>query len=144
MADITLDQARQIIAGAFAEAATRELLPLTVVVLDRGGHVTAVERQDGASAMRFEIARGKAYGSIAMGLGSRALFERAEQQAYFIQAMNALADGSLVAVPGGVLVRNQEGTLMGAVGITGDNSDNDEAAAVAGIEAAGLVPQVAG
>lgn len=144
MADITLDQARQIIAGAFTEAATRELLPLTVVVLDRGGHVTAVERQDGASAMRFEIARGKAYGSIAMGLGSRALFERAEQQAYFIQAMNALAGGSLVAVPGGVLVRNQEGTLMGAVGITGDNSDNDEAAAIAGVEAAGLVAQVAG
>jgi uncharacterized protein GlcG (DUF336 family) len=141
MTDITLEQAREIISGAFAEARERELMPLAVVVLDSGGHVTACERQDGASAMRFEIARGKAYGAIAMGLGSRALFERAEQQAYFIQAMNALAGGALVAVPGGVLVRDGTGELIGAVGVTGDNSDNDEIAALAGIEAAGLVAQ---
>lgn len=141
MSNITLDQARVIVANAFTKATELGLLPLTVVVLDGGGHVTAVERQDGSSAMRFEIARGKAYGAIAMGLGSRALFERAESQAFFIQAMNALARGALVPVPGGVLVRDGEGELLGAVGITGDNSDNDEAAAVAGVEAAGLVPQ---
>lgn len=142
MGDVTLGQARAIIAGAFAESAKQGFLPLTVVVLDKGGHVVAAERQDGASAMRFEIARGKANGSIAMGLGSRALFERAEQQAYFIQAMNALAGGHLVAVPGGVLIRDADGNLMGAVGVTGDNSDNDETAAMAGIEAAGLTGQV--
>ena len=81
-------------------------------------------------------------GCIAMGLGSRALFKRAEEQPYFIQAMNSLAGGSLVPVPGGVLIRN-DGAIIGAVGITGDTSDNDEAAAIAGIEAAGFTADVA-
>ena len=139
MTKLALAQARTIVAAAFEEAARLELKPLAVVVLDDGGHATAFERQDGASAMRFKIAHGKAYGAIAMGLGSRALFERAQQQPYFISAMNALADGALVPVPGGVLVRDGEGALLGAVGITGDNSDNDEKCAIAGIEAAGLV-----
>ena len=139
MAKITLMHARTIIAAAFEEASRLNLKPLAVVVLDDGGHATAFERQDGASAMRFKIAHGKAYGAIAMGLGSRALFERAQAQPYFISAMNALADGALVPVPGGVLVRDSEGTLLGAVGVTGDNSDNDEKCAIAGIEAAGLV-----
>ena len=114
------------------------LLPLSVVVLDAGGHTTAFERQDGASAMRFKLAHGKAYGAIAMGLGSRALYERVQKQPYFIDAMNALADGALVPVPGGVLIRDGSGALLGAVGVTGDNSDNDEMCAVAGIEATGL------
>ncbi len=139
MSGITLEQARMIIAGAFAKAIDADLLPLSVAVLDAGGHTTAFERQDGASAMRFKIAHGKAYGCIAMGLGSRALFERAKTQAYFLDAMNALAGGALVPVPGGVLVRDGEGQLIGAVGVTGDNSDNDEMCAIAGIEAAGLV-----
>ena len=89
--------------------------------------------------MRFKLAHGKAYGAIAMGLGSRALYERAQKQPYFIEAMNALADGALVPVPGGVLIRDGEGKLVGAAGVTGDNSDNDEMCAIAGIEAAGLV-----
>ena len=91
--------------------------------------------------MRFKIAHGKAYGAIAMGLGSRALYERAQSQAYFLDAMNALADGALVPVPGGVLIRDGEGALLGAVGVTGDNSDNDEMCAIAGIEAAGLIAE---
>ena len=139
MLGITLDQARAIIVGAFAKGAAEKLKPLAVIVLDAGGHTTAFERQDGASAMRYKIAHGKAYGAIAMGLGSRALYERVQKQAYFLDAMNALADGALVPVPGGVLIRDSAGNLLGAVGVTGDNSDNDEMCAVAGIEAAGLV-----
>ena len=139
MLGIALEQARVIIAGAFAKAADEGFKPLAVIVLDAGGHTTAFERQDGASAMRYKIAHGKAYGAIAMGLGSRALYERAEKQAYFLDAMNALAGGALVPVPGGVLIRDGAGNLLGAVGVTGDNSDNDEMCAIAGIEAAGLV-----
>ncbi len=139
MSGITLDQARKIITGALAKGIDQGLKPLSVVVLDAGGHTTAFERQDGASAMRFKIAHGKAYGCIAMGLGSRALFERVQKQPYFLDAMNALADGALVPVPGGVLIRDDSGALLGAVGVTGDNSDNDEMCALAGIEAAGLV-----
>lgn len=139
MNGITLEQARAIIASALAKASDAGLKPLAVVVLDAGGHTTAFERQDGASAMRFKLAHGKAYGAIAMGLGSRALYERAQKQPYFIDAMNALADGALVPVPGGVLIRDGEGMLVGAAGVTGDNSDNDEMCAIAGIEAAGLV-----
>lgn len=139
MNGITLEQARAVIAGAFAKAAREGLKPLGVAVLDSGGHTTAFERQDGASAMRFKIAHGKAYGAIAMGLGSRALYERVQKQPYFLDAMNALAGGALVPVPGGVLIRDKDGALLGAVGVTGDNSGNDEMCAVAGIEAAGLV-----
>jgi uncharacterized protein GlcG (DUF336 family) len=98
----------------------------------------ALAREDGASNLRPEIAQGKARGAIGMGLGSRALFERAKVEPFFIQAMNALAEGSLVPVAGGVLIK-QKGAIIGAVGITGDSSDNDEACAIAAIEKAGFV-----
>jgi uncharacterized protein GlcG (DUF336 family) len=97
--------------------------------------------QDGTSLLRGEVAHGKAYGAPALGLGSRALFARAQQQAYFIGAVNTLARGALVPVPGGVLIRDRDGRLLGAVGVSGDISDNDEACAVAGIEAAGLTAE---
>ncbi|KAA0968949.1 heme-binding protein [Aureimonas fodinaquatilis] len=135
---LTLEIARKIVAAGFEQAAKSNFKPLTIAVLDAGGALIALERQDGSSRMRPEIAIGKANGAIAMGLGSRALFKRAEEQPYFIQAMNGLAGGSLVPVPGGVLIR-QNGQIIGAVGITGDTSDNDEAAALAGIAAVGLV-----
>jgi uncharacterized protein GlcG (DUF336 family) len=138
---IDLQTARTVIEGARAAAREKGFKPLTVVVLDAGGHVVAAEREDGSSTKRFEIAFGKAHGAIALGLGSRALMARAEQQPYFIAAATAAVGGSLVPVPGGVLVRDQSGTLLGAVGVSGDTSDNDEAAAVAGIEAAGLQAQ---
>lgn len=93
--------------------------------------------QDGTSLMRAEIAHGKAYGALAMGMGSRALYQRAQEQAYFIDAVNTIAKGALVPVPGGVLIMDGT-TLLGAVGVSGDTSDNDEACAVAGIQAAGL------
>jgi uncharacterized protein GlcG (DUF336 family) len=138
---IDLDTARTVITGARSAARERGLKPLTVVVLDAGGHVVAAEREDGSSSRRFDIAYGKAHGAVALGLGSRALMTRAEQQPYFIAAATSAIGGALVPVPGGVLVRDGEGTLLGAVGITGDTSDNDEAAAVAGIEGAGLTAQ---
>jgi uncharacterized protein GlcG (DUF336 family) len=84
------------------------------------------------------VAHGKAYGAVSLGIGSRALFERAKVEPFFIQAVNSLCDGALVPVPGGVLIRNTEGALIGAVGVTGDTSDNDELCAVSGIEAAGF------
>ena len=138
---IDLQTARTVIEGARAAAREKGYKPLTVVVLDAGGHVVAAEREDGSSTKRFEIAFGKAHGAIALGLGSRALMARAEQQPYFIAAATAAVGGSLVPVPGGVLVRDGSGTLLGAVGVSGETSDNDEAAAVAGIEAAGLQAQ---
>jgi len=137
---LTLDRARDIIAATRAEASRAGFKPMTVVVLDAGGHVLAVEREDGSSNSRFEIAFGKAHGALALGMGSRALMARAEQQAYFIAAATSAIGGSLIPVPGGVLVR-EAGVLIGAVGVSGDTSDNDEAAAVAGITSVGLVAQ---
>jgi len=117
-------------------------MPLTVVVLDSGGHIVSVDREDGSSIGRVEVAFGKAYGALALGVGSRALMARAEAQSYFIGTVASALDGRLVPVPGGVLVRAEDGTLLGAVGVSGDASDNDERVAVAGIEAVGLRPQV--
>lgn len=141
MPNVTLEAARTIVAAAFDKSRELGLKPLTVAVLDSAGALKVLERTDGASLMRPEIAIGKAHGAIALGMGSRAIFQRAQEQPYFIQAMNTLAKGSLVPVPGGVLIRDSGGALMGAVGITGDTSDNDEACAVAGIEAAGLTAE---
>ncbi len=137
-----LETARTIIAGARAHASSAGFKPLTVVVLDAGGHVVAVEREDGSSMKRFEIGFGKAYGALSLGMGSRSIMGRAEQQPYFVAAVTSAVGGTLVPVPGGVLVRDDGGDLVGAVGVTGDTSDNDEAAAVAGITGAGLTAQV--
>ena len=137
---LTLDQARTIVAGTLAAGHEHGFNPLTVVVLDAGGHVTAVEREDGSSNKRFEIAHGKAHGAIAFGWGSRRTMGRAEDFAPFVTGVG-IAIGALVPVPGGVLVRDADGELLGAVGVSGDNSDNDEIAALAGIASAGLVAQ---
>jgi len=138
---LDLDTARRIVAGTRAHAAEAGFKPMTVVVLDAGGHVVAVEREDGSSMGRFEIGFGKAHGALALGMGSRSIMARAEQQAYFVAAVTSAVGGALVPVPGGVLVRDADGALLGAVGVTGDTSDNDEAAAIAGIEGAGLTAQ---
>jgi uncharacterized protein GlcG (DUF336 family) len=137
MAELTLDVARKILDVAFATGLEKKLKPLAVTVLDARGCVKISAAQDGTSLLRGEIAHGKAYGALAMGMGSRALFQRAQEQAYFIGAVNTLAQGRMVPVPGGVLIQDG-GILLGAVGISGDTSDNDEACAIAGIEAAGL------
>jgi uncharacterized protein GlcG (DUF336 family) len=138
MAAITLRKARTIIRKALETGQRMETKPLSVVVLDAGGHVVAFERADGASPGRFAIAHGKAYGSIMLGIAGTAQRERAEAQAYFIAAVNGLYGGQLVPVPGGVLVRDGRGNVVGAVGVTGDTSENDAEAALAGIAAAGF------
>jgi len=138
---IGLETAKSITAGVRAAGRDHGLKPLTVVVLDAGGHVVSVEREDGSSNSRFEIAFGKAYGALALGMGSRSLMARAEQQAYFITAAAAAIGGKLVPVPGGVLVKDDSGSVVGCVGVSGDTSDNDELAAMAGITSVSLVPQ---
>ena len=135
---LTLDAARRILAPTRAEGRAQQMKPLSVVVLDAGGHVIAFEREDGASAGRFDIARAKAYGAVMLGMGGRAQMARAEAQGYFMAALNGVFDGKVLPVPGGVLVRDAVGAIIGAVGVTGDTSDNDAAAALAGIAAAGL------
>jgi uncharacterized protein GlcG (DUF336 family) len=139
--NISLETAKAITAGVRAAGKERGLKPLTVVVLDAGGHVLSVEREDGSSNNRFEIAFGKAYGALALGMGSRSLMARAEQQPYFINSAAAAIGGKLVPVPGGVLVKDENGAVVGCVGVSGDTSDNDELAAISGIESASLVPQ---
>jgi uncharacterized protein GlcG (DUF336 family) len=139
--NISLETAKAITAGVRAAGKERGLKPLTVVVLDAGGHVLSVEREDGSSNNRFEIAFGKAYGALALGMGSRSLMARAEQQPYFVNSAAAAIGGKLVPVPGGVLVKDENGAVVGCVGVSGDTSDNDELAAISGIESASLVPQ---
>lgn len=138
--NIDLETARAIITQGRKYARDLDCKPMTVVVIDAGGHVVAVEREDGSSNKRFEVAFGKAHGALSLGMGSRALMERAEQQPYFIAAVTSAIGGSLVPVPGGVLVRDADGRVLGAVGVSGDTSDRDEAVAVAGIEAVDLTP----
>ena len=137
--ELSLAHAKRIIDAAFEEQGKNGFKPMSVTVLGAGGAIKASESQDGTSQLRPKISHGKAYGAFSLGLGSRALFERAKAEPFFIQAMNSLCDGALVPVPGGVLVRTKDGNLIGAVGITGDTSDNDEQCAVTGIEAAGFV-----
>ncbi|MET0907006.1 MAG: heme-binding protein [Tardiphaga sp.] len=138
MPDLSLDIARKILDAALAKVIEMKLKPMAITVLDARGCVKASIAQDGTSLMRGEIAHGKAYGALALGLGSRALFKRAEEQPFFIDAVNTMARGALIPVPGGVLIQDQSGALLGAIGISGDTSDNDEIACVAGVEAAGL------
>jgi uncharacterized protein GlcG (DUF336 family) len=139
MTDLTLETARKILDVALAKAVEKKLKPLVITVLDARGAVKVTAAQDGTSLMRAEVAHGKAYGALALGLGSRALFQRAQEQAYFIDAVNTLAQGRMVPVPGGVLIMDGP-KVLGAVGVSGDTSDNDEICAIAGIEAAGLKP----
>lgn len=138
MTDLTLDAARKIVDVALAKGLEKKLNPLAVAVLDARGSLKAFAAQDGTSLKRGEVAHGKAYGALSLGMGSRALFKRAQEQAYFISAVNTMLQGALVPVPGGVLILDANGGLVGAVGISGDTSDNDEACAIAGIDAAGF------
>ena len=136
-----LEQAEAIAQAARKHARASNLKPLTIAVLDARGAVRCLLSEDGTSLHRADIAIGKAYGAIALGISSRKLGERAESQAYFVAAAAHAAGGRLVPVAGGVLIRDAAGVLIGAVGISGDTSDNDEAACCAGIAAAGLVAE---
>ena len=141
MSGLTLAEASTIIDAALKKGRDLNLAPLTVVVLDAGGHPVALKREDRSGIMRVEIATGKAWGGLGMGFGSRELFERSSKQPMFITAIAAVSQGRLVPVPGGVMIRGAGGDIVGAVGISGDTSDNDEICAIAGIEAAGLKAQ---
>ena len=137
---LTLAQAEIIADAALAKGRAIGLLPLCVVVLDAGGHLKVVKREDGASFLRPEIATGKAYGALAMGFGTRELARRAASAPGFTNALSDLTGGRAVPVPGGVLVRDAAHGLLGAVGISGDASPKDEECCIAGIEAAGMAP----
>ena len=138
MKKIDKSNANKIIEAAIKKARDLELNPIMVVILDDRGAIKACLGEDGISPLRFKIAYGKANGAYQMGMGSRSLFNRAEQQAYFINSVNNLADGNLVPVPGGVLIRDEENNIIGAIGISGDSSDNDEIAAVEALETEGF------
>ena len=138
MAKLTLDQADTIVRQSLAKGREMGLRPLTVAVVDDGGNLKAFAREDGpGAALRPQIATGKAFGAVGMGISSRALNERVLERPHFGVALVGASQGRLVPVPGGVLIKDGD-EVVGAVGISGDTSDNDEAAAVAGIEAAGL------
>jgi uncharacterized protein GlcG (DUF336 family) len=138
MASVTLAQADTIITAALERGRALGFAPLTVAVLDQGGHLVALKREDQSGIMRVEIASGKAWGALGMGFGTRELAGRAAKMPQFFSSLAAVSQGRMVPVPGGVLIRDAAGLVIGAVGISGDVSDNDEICAVAGIEAAGL------
>ncbi len=134
-----LNHASTIVDQALAHGRAMGLPPLTVAVLDAAGCLVAFKREDGSSLLRPEIAQAKAWGTLGMGMGGRALQQRASVAPAFMAAVNTLADGRMIPVPGGVLIREANNAIVGAVGITGAVSEQDEACAVAGIEAAGYV-----
>lgn len=136
---LTTDQALTIARETLEDGQRRGFAPLCCVVLDRGGHQLALLRHHDASIYRPEIAIAKAAGCLGMGFGGRELAKRAANMPAFFTALASAFPKGIVPVPGGVLIRNAGGVLLGAVGITGDTSDNDELCAVAGIAAAGLV-----
>jgi uncharacterized protein GlcG (DUF336 family) len=138
MRAIKLDEALAIIQATFAEAARRDAYPLTAVLLDAGGRVKAALKQDGASMLRFEVAYGKAYASLALGRQSRLVLQKAKDKPLFMQSFNELADGPMFLEGGGQLIRDASGEVIGAIGTTGDTNEVDDLCAIAGIRAAGF------
>jgi uncharacterized protein GlcG (DUF336 family) len=137
-ATLDLSAASSIVDSALALARSKGMKPMTVAVLDAGGHLVAFKREDESGILRPQIAIGKAWGALGMGAGSRHLAERAATHPSFVAALSAASDGRVVPVAGGVLIRNDAGRIVGAAGVSGDMPDHDEACAVNGIEAAGL------
>ncbi len=135
---ITLAQASTIVDVALKKGRDSNLAPLTVAVLDNGGHLVAFKREDKSGILRFDIAFGKAWGALGMGFGSRTLASRAAKTPQFFTMLAAASGGRMISNPGGVLIRNAAGDIVGSCGISGDTSDKDEMCAIAGIEAAGL------
>jgi len=138
MQSLTLAQASTIVDVALKTGRDKKFQPLSVAVLDPGGHLVAFKREDKSGILRFDIAFGKAWGALGMGLGSRTLAGRAAKTPQFFTMLAAVSGGRMVTNPGGVLIRDADGDIIGAVGISGDTADNDETCAIAGVEAAGL------
>ena len=135
---LNLAQANALIDAAFAKGAELGLKPLTVTIHDPGGHLIACQRQDGASNMRVKLAGGKASGALALGVSSRTIGDMAVDRPHFIASVDMMSEGGMVPAAGGVIICDQGGQVVGAIGVTGDTSDNDEACALAAIEGAGL------
>src|SRR5262245_43158939 len=138
MQSLTLAQASIMVDVAIKTARDKKFAPLSVAVLDPGGHLVAFKREDKSGILRFDIAFGKAWGALGMGFGSRTLAERAANTPQFFTMLAAVSQGRMVCNPAGVLIRDADGDIIGAVGISGDTADNDEICGIAGIEAAGL------
>jgi uncharacterized protein GlcG (DUF336 family) len=138
MSSLTLAQASTIVDVALKTGRDANFQPLTVAVLDAGGHLVAFKREDKSGLLRFDIAFGKAWGALGMGFGGRTLAGRAPKSQLFFTTLAAASDGRFVPVIGGILIRDAAGDVIGAVGISGDVSENDEKCGIAGIEAAGL------
>jgi uncharacterized protein GlcG (DUF336 family) len=138
MTELTLAKAQAIITAALTLSRQKSFAPMAVAVLDARGVLKAFGAEEGTALRRADIAIGKAYGALSMGVGSRTLGKRAEERPHFIAAVTHAVGGSLIPVPGGVLIRGADKSIIGAVGVTGDSSDNDEAAALAGLAEAGL------
>jgi uncharacterized protein GlcG (DUF336 family) len=139
MTGIALNDAARLCELAFEKGRELGLAPLTVAVLDAGGVVVCLMRQDGSSLMRPDIAIGKAWGTLGFGFGGREIERRAKAMPGFFSVLSDMSGGRMVPVPGGVIIRDQAGAILGAVGVTGDTSLNDEACAVHAIAAIGLV-----
>lgn len=139
MSDLTLAAAQTILTQALAHARANNFNPLGIVVLDARGSLKACAMEDGTSLMRWKVAFGKAYGSVAWGAGSKKIEKLAADRPNFFAGVAHLADGGILPVGGGVLIRDGDNRIIGAVGVSGDTSDNDELAASAGIKAAGHV-----
>ena len=138
---LTLAQANALIEAAFAKGAELGLKPLTVTIHDPGGHLIACQRQDGASNMRVKLAGGKASGALALGVSSRTIGDMAVERPQFVASVDTMAEGGMVPAAGGVIVCDANGAVVGAIGVTGDTSDNDEACALAAISSLGLKPK---
>lgn len=136
---LPLDTASKIVDHALRLGRENKLLPLAVAVLDTGGHLLAFKREDGTGIMRGDIAMGKAWGALGMGIASRTIRNRLADRPSFQAALASVSQGRFVPVPGGVLICNTSGDVIGAVGISGDASDKDEFAAIEAVKAAGLV-----
>jgi uncharacterized protein GlcG (DUF336 family) len=136
---LTLASAETIIAAALRHASGANFKPLGIVVLDARGTVKAASIADGSSLGRFDIARGKAHGALAFNMGTRAIEKLAKDRPHFFAGAISAIAGGIVPVPGGILVKDANGSVLGAVGVSGDTSDNDELAALAGVAASGLV-----
>lgn len=139
MSALTLEQANSIIAGALAKAREKQFAPLAVVVLDAAGNLVSAQREDGASMFRVDVATGKAWASVGMDAPSRTLAERAVGNPNFFVALAATGNGRFLPQPGAVLIRDAQGTIIGAAGASGGTGDEDEAACIAGVQGTGLV-----
>jgi uncharacterized protein GlcG (DUF336 family) len=138
MPALSLKQANKIVSQAIVKAREMNILPVTVVVVDDSGHLKAMQREDGASMFRFDVATGKAWASVAMGASSRVLAERARENPNFFITLAPTANGRFLPQPGGVLIRDADGRIVGAAGASGGTGDEDEAVCAYGVEQAGL------